>query len=246
MAEFKDINELFQYWENNTYPEYVCGIWSTNGSLFHLTVAVNDEKAEKEILELIENDSSVAFAYARYSKNFLVSIIDEMNSRFCEYEYANKTGFVLMSLDEYENRVDIAFKTEYENNEYCIELVNELESRFGEAINIEYTDAEFVLTDDLVLHDIPVNNEITYAPHKLNDGNILQGNMAACSIILALCVLILSTALVLRKNRGLQLTNGSVKNNSEARDNIESVIKESGLEPSADLDKRIMNMIDEI
>ena len=50
--EVKTMNDLFQYWELNGYPEYVCGVWSTDGSEQNLTVGIlENTEGQKEILE---------------------------------------------------------------------------------------------------------------------------------------------------------------------------------------------------
>ena len=51
-AEFADANALFQYWYStqetpsaSPYPDYVCGVWSTDGTTDHLTIAVTKDEA---------------------------------------------------------------------------------------------------------------------------------------------------------------------------------------------------------
>ena len=251
MAEFKNMNELFQYWENNnTYPDYVCGIWSTDGTLSRLTVGVNDKNAENVILSLIENDSSVAFVYQKYSKNYLLSVIDEMNCRFSEIEYAEKTGFVSMGLNEYDNRVDIAFKIDFEENSDTLALVAELTECFGDAVNVDYTDALIEFTvDDLMLHpDKSGKNTVVYAPVSYDkpdepEINALESNLVICCVILVVSVLMLFTALIFQRKRLLVLTDGTVKNDGYNKKYIENIIKNSMPETPAGLDLKIMEAI---
>ena len=77
-VEVKTINDLFQYWEFNGYPDYVCGVWSTDGSENNLTVGIlktdEGENGKDEILSKIENDEAVTFEYQKYSKNYLFEI----------------------------------------------------------------------------------------------------------------------------------------------------------------------------
>lgn len=249
MAMYKDMNELFQYWENNrTYPDYVCGVWSTHGGMEHLTVAVNSVDAEREILSLIENDSSVAFAYQIYSKNYLLSIIDEMNERFSDTEYSEKTGFVWMGLNEYDNRVEFGFKKGYENDLTSLELINELTERFGDAVQIEYTDEVICYaTEDIMSYPLPledVGSTIIYTPSNNSKISSFEGDLITCCMILAISVLILSAAFILQRKRLLRLSDGSVKASYE-KSEIECAVKSSSLTPPPDLDKRIMDMIDD-
>lgn len=253
MAEYKDINELFQHWENDGYPDYVCGVWSTNGGMEHLTVAVNTESAQDEILELIENDSSVAFAYQKYSKNQLLSIIDEMNGRLSEYEYAESVGFVCMGLNEYDNRVDISFKIGFEEDTLSLALVNELTERFGDAVYFDYTE-ELIITDDLVM---PLDDVVEYTVLNTTASNqsvvsvepkdakisTLETNLSGVCVILAISVLILVTAYIIQRKRLLSLAHGGTMNLSYSKGEIEDIIKNNSPDTSRELDDRVMEAV---
>jgi len=251
MAEFKDMNELFQYWENNkAYPDYVCGVWSADGTQSRLIVAVNDENAKDEILSLIENDSSVTFAYQKHSKNHLLSIIDEMNGRFSESEYAKKTGFVCMGLNEYDNRVDISFKIGFEENTDTQELIAELTQRFGDAVYIDYTDEVIELTvDDFVLYPDDFGmNTVVYTPishdkSEKTEINALESNLTVCCVILAVSILMLLTALIFQRRRLLVLTDGTIKNAGYNKKDIENIIKNNTFATSSELDSKIMEAV---
>lgn len=242
MAEYKNVYELFQYWENDAYPDYVCGIWSTNGGVAYLTVAVNTKDAKDEILSLIEDDSSVSFTYQKYSKNYLLSIIDEMNTKFCEYEFAKETGFLAMCLNEYENRVEITIDDEKIENSATVELVTELENRFGEAVYIEYSDADTVVsTEDLVAH---LDNTVTYQEIPEKENTALEAHLSVCCVILAISLLVLSCAFILQKRRALRTVNGkTVTSGRVTLKEIEELIKNSPAEPSSKLDEKINNLI---
>lgn len=248
MSEYKDMNELFQYWEeNNAYPDYVCGIWSTNGSLSHLTVSLNDINAQKEILELIEIDSSVAFAYGKYSKNYLLSIIDEMNNRFSDYEYAQNTGFVCMGLNEYNNCIDISFKIGFKENADTIELTAELNERFADAVYIDYTDVVIENTENLMLYpDDCGMNTIVYPPALENEIKASENDLGVSCVILTVSVLTLLTALIFQTKRTLILSNGETSTLGHKNDDIESILKNNSPEPSPELDKKIFDMIDKL
>ena len=75
IVTYKTMGDLYQLWGMEGYPDYVCGVWSNDGTMDSLTVAVTkDEKGEtgkKEILSLIENHESVDFTYMTYSYNEL-------------------------------------------------------------------------------------------------------------------------------------------------------------------------------
>ena len=62
---FPTLFDLFHHWCTDGYPDYVTGIWSTDGSSYNLTLGVTNDAAgeagKQEILDQIEDDASVAF-----------------------------------------------------------------------------------------------------------------------------------------------------------------------------------------
>ncbi len=70
-AQYENFYQLYESWYAEGYPDYVCGVYSLDGTMENLVVGItNDEKGEKgaqEILSLIENDSGVSFEYMKYT-----------------------------------------------------------------------------------------------------------------------------------------------------------------------------------
>ncbi len=78
---YKNIMELYQDWEQNGYPLYVSGVYSTDGSEDHLTVLLVKEAAEQaeaEIRAALEDDSTVSFEEGNYGFALLESINEEI------------------------------------------------------------------------------------------------------------------------------------------------------------------------
>ena len=47
-AQYETVFDLLQLWGENGYPDYVCGIWSNDGSIYNLSVGiVEGEDGEK-------------------------------------------------------------------------------------------------------------------------------------------------------------------------------------------------------
>ena len=54
-GEFKDIEELYGYWETKGYPDYVSSVCSTDGTTSSLMVLLTDPAAEDEIRDMLKN-----------------------------------------------------------------------------------------------------------------------------------------------------------------------------------------------
>ena len=97
-AKFEKMKDLNNYWaENDAYPDWFCGVWTETGSLNNLVVAVLDteegERGKQEILDLIEDDSSVTFTYGEYSRNYLVSVQHSFTYEISPYCFFISSSF---------------------------------------------------------------------------------------------------------------------------------------------------------
>lgn len=112
-GQFATAHDLFDHWymerpdpKQSPYPDYVCGVWSTDGSMENLTIAVTDDAAgeagKAEILALIEDDSTVTFTTAAYSHAELFAIQWELAERMGE-----ETGMFGIGVYEMENQVHV-------------------------------------------------------------------------------------------------------------------------------------------
>ena len=140
--EVKTINDLFQYWEMNEYPDYVCGVWSTDGSQDNLTVGVlqNDEgeNGKKEILDKIENDDAVTFVYQEYSKNYLFEVQNFLFGYYKTVQDGVEECIASSSIDETNNVCIVSVLEDKENDERVTALLSELVTKFGKAVKVEY------------------------------------------------------------------------------------------------------------
>lgn len=110
---FRTAGDLFQYWAGlesfpmSPYPDYVTGVWSTDGSTENLTFGVTEDAAgeagKEEILSLIEDDSTVSFAYQTFPHRELMEIYGKLVS-----DLGSDTGAYGMGVYEMENCVMIS------------------------------------------------------------------------------------------------------------------------------------------
>ena len=143
-AEYKNANEIFQYWEEYGYPDYICGVWSSNESQTNLTFAIQDNesgnKGKQKIIDLVDDDSTLSFVYQEYSLNYLCESMDEIYSYFINTEHAYQLGFVSMGIDSYNNCLNISILESKKELEDTTEFINTITKKYGNAISISYTD----------------------------------------------------------------------------------------------------------
>lgn len=68
---YKDAEELLAHWAYNGYPKEYCGVWSTDGTPYNLTIGLTDnaagDKMERKIRSMVEDDSTLSFARLEHS-----------------------------------------------------------------------------------------------------------------------------------------------------------------------------------
>lgn len=83
-GEYSDIEELYQYWEMNGYPDYAGGVFSDSDSIGHLTVLlVNDDGTiADQIRDSLVDDSGVSFGKAEFSYNALKEASEDISANY--------------------------------------------------------------------------------------------------------------------------------------------------------------------
>lgn len=228
--------DLFQVWSGpQAFPDYVCGVWCTDGNTSNLTIAVlkNDEgeKGKEEILELIEDDSSVTFTYGQYSRNYLTGVQKEVDKHFKNHE---EHGLIGTALLEKEGKIVLFILKEYEGNEKTDKLLSDLTSQYGDIFNVTYGDAFIEETMELIA---PIENRN------------LQTNHPSLSTIVLVLILISSIAfMVVRKKRAkaMRTTGGEIVTSTTLTDEeLENEIRNSTTPYPQTLDEKISKKIDE-
>lgn len=229
---YDSIGELVESWGEDCIPEYVCGIYSTFGGTRCLTIAVKDnaegEAGKEEILNLIEDDTTVTFIYQKYSRNYLTSIMEDLNAYF-----EKDIGLVYAGTNEYENRVDIGIYEEFaKNNESTKEMMAELTEKYGDAIYIEYSNSRYVTT---YTNSPFFENELSY-----------HGNSYLSFAIFAAAILVFGSAafLAIKKKRALVTNTGETLTvHPVTKADTEELIKNSAPDFPGSLDRKIYDSI---
>jgi len=140
--DVRTINDLFQYWELNGYPDYVCGVWSTDGTEENLTIGILEtpegENGKKEILEKIENDDAVTFVNQEYSKNYLLEVQNYLFGYYKTVQDGVEECVPSSYIDEKNNVCVVNILKDKENDERVTALLSELKTKFGKAVKVEY------------------------------------------------------------------------------------------------------------
>lgn len=134
-GKYATMGELYQAWGGYAgYPDYICGVWSTDGGMSNMTVAVTKDKAgergKEEILSLLENPNSVTFTYQSYSYQELQEVNEAIVSRMM----AGDQSIVACGIYEMENKVHISVLETAENAE---ETAQKLVKTYGDKVMVE-------------------------------------------------------------------------------------------------------------
>ncbi len=235
-ATYSTAFDLFQHWCNEGYPDYVTGVWSTDGSSYNLTVGVTGDAAgeagKQEILALVEDDASVNFAPQTYSHNYLMQIQDELFPYF-----EQDLGLVATGLYDMENYIGVEILSAKANDKATLSFIAELQQKYGDAVSISYSEGFATTTDEIGLMN-------PLAPS--NAGKTSFSLLLVAGAIL-IPLLVFGIYFVLRKrfvpvmqtNAGKTVTRSGKISVKE----VEGIVKDSSLTVSKEVDERVMEEI---
>lgn len=135
VGKYTTMGDLYQAWGGyEGYPDYICGVWSTDGGMSNMTVAVTKDEAgergKEEIISLLESPDSVTFTYQSYSYLEL----QEVNEAIVERMIAGDNAIVACGIYEMENKVHVSVLETAEDAE---ETAQELVKTYGDKVTVE-------------------------------------------------------------------------------------------------------------
>ena len=138
-GRFDTAGEMYHYFQaHKKFPDYFCGMWSTDGSVYNMTIAVlnteEGEKGKQEILDWVRKDEGITFTYGKYSLNHLWQIHDEVVGYF-----RSDAGLVLAAIHDDENFIEVGVLEEYKDNEKTKGIIKSLTDKYGDAVSVRYT-----------------------------------------------------------------------------------------------------------
>ncbi len=232
---FDTAYDLIQMWaRSDSYPDYVCGVWSNDGSHSSITISVldteNGNRGKEEILGLIEDDSSVTFTYGEYSRNYLTDVQDELMKLFKTKE---EHGLISTALDEYNSRISLGILKEYNGNEKTEQMLADITTEYGDIFTVSYCDEP--IEDLLITAPIGETVPVQTKPHYLS------------TILLILLLLSCVAFMVIRKRRVYILKTNNSENLSTSTPfsdkQVADIVKTSSVDYPCELDSKIMDAI---
>ncbi len=234
-ALYEDAGELYEAWmASGGVPDYISGVWSSDGGTDNLTfgIVLGQEAQAQALPGLLQNPGSLTLVYQTYSWNQLRQLQREM-----EVYLQQELGFVSVGVSVYDNQVVAEVHTDYLEDPQTQQLVEELQTRYGDMLEIAYVDAYPQLT----ISQEP-QGWTRWLPRQTQSFGVL---------ILLTCVAaaLLVNGYILRKQQ-YRLWNlqgrGGQAGGFYSRKALESVLRESYLECPASLDQRLQETISHI
>ncbi|MBQ8572647.1 MAG: hypothetical protein IJ451_04195 [Ruminococcus sp.] len=238
-GEFKKMKDLNNYWaENDAYPDWFCGVWTETGSLNNLVVSVLDTEegnnGKQEILDLIEDDTSVTFTYGEYSRNYLIGV---------QYSFSKETfqelGLSYAAFLDDQNRIELGILKSKRNDPKVNEKLEELKEQYGDIFTVEYTDG-IVTTDISLAKDLP---SVVYTVEKASPSYFIYVAVAVSFLLSLICLV----TIVRQKKRYALQTNEGVTVNVYSKlsvKELEHLIINTDIEIPSSLDVKIMKEIE--
>lgn len=231
-AQYSTAGDLYEAWYNNL-PDYICGVWSTDGGTTNLTFGIQNNEAgnagKQEILELVSNDSSVTFVYQEFSRNYLLQIQKEIDGYF-----EKNLGLISTGLDDIHNCIVLGVFNERKDNADTQNMIDEITAKYGKAVSVEYTD-QLVFTVG--------ENDSNYAWLALTKQPPMFMSMIMMLLLMIGVVFMIAIRrkmLILQTNHG---TTVSTTRLPSAKD-VEDMVKHSNYSAPSDLKQKVMDMID--
>lgn len=237
---FQNGNELYQYWASiDGEPDYLTGVWSSDGSAENLTFGVTNDEAGREgvkhILDLVEDDTTVSFAYQTYTLRYLYTVQEEI-----EPYLTKELGFMAVGINAYANRVEVTVAQAQMDDEDAVAAIHAIEEKYGAAVFIGFTSCQFVPVGG-------ANGQFDPFPGIIGK----QTNVPPFAMYFLIAVSgILLVALFLSEYRRRKLlaflnNRGTVEVPQPkcSRHAVEQAIHNSAVAPSPDLETRIKNAV---
>lgn len=223
-AKYNTAGELYEAWYENL-PDYICGVWSTDGGTNNLTFGIQNNAAgnagKQEMLDLVKNNSTLTFVYQEYSRNYLLQIQREID------EYMKKElGLISTALNEQNNCIELGILKERKDDVATQDMIKEITDRYGNAVTVEHTDAIYALTTDM--------NGLWTSQHIILIMGIVVVFLAGMFFVFQK-----RNVLLLQTNNGATVSTATSPSTKE----VENLVRKTQYDIPSELDQRIMNEI---
>ena len=223
---YNNAGELYEAWADHL-PDYICGVWSTDGGTINLTFGVlNNEvgnAGRQKMLDLIKDDTTITFVYQKYSRNYLLQIQREIGA-YMQLDL----GLISTGVYDTRNCVALGILEDKKDDARTKAMIREITEKYGDAVAVEYT-GEIVPT---------VRNETGLANRA--SARFLFAALAAVLVLCAVFVVSQKSVFHFQTGNGTTVSR-SVPTSKE----VEAMVRKSSYQTSSDLDQRIMDAINE-
>ena len=240
--------DLCQYWSTiytgvSRYPDYICGVWSVDGTtdlMFAVTENEAGEAGKQEILDLVEDDSTVSFTYLTYTYAELRAIQSEVTAYLSVLYKKGELHSWSVGVDESENVVGVMIG-ELETTD--IKAINAFLNQFGDKVVCEY---------GCYMEEQMLNLELEGSlPFQQNQDNRSSKPTYNPWIFCLIAILFLFGAFMIFRRKMIPVTvTGRLKNlvnkGSLTKKQVETEYRENILIPSQSLDDKILSTVDEV
>lgn len=232
---YENAGRLYEAWVSQEgVPDYISGVWSTDGGTENLTFGVVQgeagEQGKREILDLVRDDSTVTIVYQTYSRNYLYRIQEEIVDAYFE----EGLGLITAGVIEKENKLRFEVHTDFTDNADTQAMIQHVTEQYGDAVYFSYMDTypQFVggtqpaPTGPILMMMNPQNHVFPFA-------------FVLCGIVLAFLLFI-----EIQKRRMMAVAAGGtpvvMDKKPLTKKEVEAAIRETDSKPSEALDDRVM------
>ena len=237
---YENAGQLYEAWmHQGGVPDYISGVWSTDGGYVNLTFGVvkgeAGQKGQQEILALVKDDSTVTIVFQTYSRNYLYQIQREIEDAYFEAG----VGLVTAGVMEQENKLRFEVHIDFADNAGTQAMIQHITNQYGDAVYFSYIDTypQFVVgtqpvpTGPVLVMTNPQNQMIPFI-----------FAFGLCMIMLAFFFLI-----DMPRRRAMAVTTAAtpvvLNEHPVSEKEIENAIRTAEVKPSESLDNRVMRSI---
>lgn len=239
---YENAGQLHAAWVSQCgVPDYISGIWSTDGGTENLTFGVvkgeAGEQGRQEILALVQDDSTVTIVYQTYSRNYLYGIQEEIVDAYFDMGL----GLVTAGVMEQENILRFEVHTDFADNADTLAMIRQVTEQYGDAVSFHYIDTypQCVVGTQPSAPTWPVLGMMRPQNQTVPFGF----TFALCAIALVFLFF-----MELRRRRVMAVTADSqsvvVDELPISEKEVEDAIRKAEVKPSESLDDRVMRSIE--
>ena len=240
---YENAGQLYEAWmRQGGVPDYISGVWSTDGDSVNLTFGVVQgeagEKGRQEILALVKNDATVTIVYQTYSRNYLYQIQKEIE----EIYFAKGLGLVAAGVLERENKLSFWVHVDYKDNVDTLAMIRQVTEQYGDVVSFRYVDY-YIEAVNGIQSSTPSNPILAVVnPQK---------QMMSFGFAMVLCAIVLVSFLLMQmqKRRVMAVTaDGStlaLEKSQISQKEIEETIRKTEIQIPESLDHRVMQSVNQ-